>query len=284
MVSGFYRSRAQCTDRLLSSTLATMSSMAVQSSLLRMLPVLSDMLAVPCPPKGSSSSLGDKSYQNKKHIICNPSLRKNNGAWTKPSKDSRVAHLPTGKGNMKGIRAVLHLTQLGTGTRSEEWTEWIFIPVVQLSVLTKSRKILKGKCWSTNQRWWCFESLLQTDLTVSLNPTRSNKLKNWRTQRITRQTAQCILVEGNCGSHEDPFGWLTAAPRDFPQSPHSRGPCTPAWSQGHTQHGHSSSQAVDHNTEYSLSREENKAYTGMHSLINLFIYIHFYHQIQDSHF
>lgn len=61
MILGSYRSKAQWTDRLLSSTLATMSSTAFQSSLLRMLPVLSDMPSVPRKGGSSSSSAADKS-------------------------------------------------------------------------------------------------------------------------------------------------------------------------------------------------------------------------------
>lgn len=48
-----YWSKAQCTDRFLSSTLATMSSTAFQSSLLRMLPVLSDTLSMPPAKRGA---------------------------------------------------------------------------------------------------------------------------------------------------------------------------------------------------------------------------------------
>lgn len=58
-----YRSRAQWTERLLSSTPATMFSTASQSSLLRMLPVLSDKLSMSPTPKGASdfSSVGEES-------------------------------------------------------------------------------------------------------------------------------------------------------------------------------------------------------------------------------
>lgn len=65
-----YWSKAQWTDRFFSSTLATMSSMAFQSSLLRMLPVLSDTLSMP-PAKecsGSSSSAADMSCAVEKQL------------------------------------------------------------------------------------------------------------------------------------------------------------------------------------------------------------------------
>lgn len=65
-ILGSYRSQARWTDRLLSSTPATMSSMAFQSSLLRMLPVLSDTLSAPREGGSCSSSTADKSYQIKK--------------------------------------------------------------------------------------------------------------------------------------------------------------------------------------------------------------------------
>lgn len=64
MLTRLYWSEAQWTEEFLSSTLATMSSMALQSSLLRMLPVLSDTLSTPPAKKdisGSSSSVGDMS-------------------------------------------------------------------------------------------------------------------------------------------------------------------------------------------------------------------------------
>lgn len=63
---GSYRSQARWTARLLSSTPATMSSTAFQSSLLRMLPVLSDTLSAPREGGSRSSSTADKSYQIKK--------------------------------------------------------------------------------------------------------------------------------------------------------------------------------------------------------------------------
>lgn len=79
MILGSYRPKAQWTDRLLSSTLATMSSMAFQSSLLRMLPVLSDTLSMP-PKRGSrSSSVADKSYQ----------IKKGSKLWSKPEKKNK---------------------------------------------------------------------------------------------------------------------------------------------------------------------------------------------------
>ena len=147
-VFGSYRSRAQRTERLLSSTPATMSSTASQSSLLRMLPVLSDKLSVPPTPKGASdfSSVGEESYQIEKNSeLWSWGKKKINGTWAKFSKGPRAAHPPKSDGSVARTRAVAaqhiwtgdgttwHNEMLAPGLRSRQRT---VAPRVQYSVLT----------------------------------------------------------------------------------------------------------------------------------------------------
>ena len=126
-----YRSRAQWTERLLSSTPATMSSTASQSSLLRMLPVLSDKLSMPPTAKGASdfSSVGEESYQIEKDSKLWSWEKKINGTWAKFSKDPRAAHPPKSDGNTKGTRAVVaQQSGLAMGWMNVTWHNEILVP------------------------------------------------------------------------------------------------------------------------------------------------------------
>lgn len=151
MMLGSYRSKAQWTDRLLSSTLATMSSTAFQSSLLRMLPVLSDTLSGPREGASSSSSAADRSYQ----------IKKGSKWWSGPEKKINGHELSFPKILELLIHQLVQQDQGGdrpahAGGRWAErpWTRWMFTLVVQSSALTfllvfswkentKSREILK---------------------------------------------------------------------------------------------------------------------------------------------
>lgn len=160
-----HRPRTQGPVRLLSSTLATRSSMAPQSSWLRMLPVLSDALSRPPAPAGGagSSSASDRSCQREEDSegqFCG--LRKIINATR--TKDSRVARPPHGEGSGKGGRASAAWPDWVRVSRTSpdsqavapdlKRTEWVFTSAVQVCVLTlwgflekntKSQKILKAK-------------------------------------------------------------------------------------------------------------------------------------------
>ena len=126
-----YRSRAQWTEMLLSSTPATMSSTASQSSLLRMLPVLSDKLSMPPTAKGASdfSSVGEESYQMEKDSKLWSWEKKINGIWAKFSKDPRAAHPPKSDGNTKRTRAVVaQQSGLAMGWMNVTWHNEILVP------------------------------------------------------------------------------------------------------------------------------------------------------------